>query len=605
MVSERFLELYELDKENKVRSTAHREELKNLLSRLVRNGKPLNLPKNNLAYGTIFQPTVRSPSLIKDEYLAPPNDLPAFFNPRLECIIVKMAINEDISAIVGKFGSNWITETVDAEQSLYDFDLLPLKDVTIQQAWNFVHELRDDPHVVLAEPSWEIDAIAEETRPPETRFSPTALQKSIDQSVQNKFWAPELIRIQQAWELNLPKGGRVHGEGIRIAHPDTGHSHRHTNLVRPGAVDIDAGFDFVGDDSSVFEDSDLTGVGTESVMMSGTEGDILGVAPKVSLIPMRVAQKGLFARPAPLLLRSGMRRLRKAIDMAIKTDCHIISISHGWLGHSALHAVIQQAWKNNIIIIASAGNYSGSFITAPAKYRESICVAGCNADHEIWKGSARGSRVDICGPAQDVWKAGYLQNEAIPMQSSSNSFATALTAGVAALWLAYHGRDNLINRYDAHDIPLGEVFRVILKQSADPSPGVGFGGILNAEKVLEMPLPEPDEVLKAFEWEALTADPSEIPQPSLATTLEIMGDNYKSSRQLLARSLDIPENQLERSAMNCGDELAFHMLLATARSGSSNQSNQCSANLELSVFSNKLRRQISERNGIENSLFLQ
>ncbi len=605
MISEQFLELIELDKKRKTRNTAHREELKNLLSKLVRNGKPLDLPKNSLAYGAIFQPTTRASSVVRDEYLAPPNDLPAFFNPRLECIVVKMAVNEDISAIIERFGSNWIAETVDAEQSLYDFDLLPLNEVSIQQAWNIVHELRGDPRVALAEPSWEIDVIAEETRPPETSFSSTNEQNPSDQSLQNKFWAPELIRIQQAWELSLPKGGRVHGEGIRIAHPDTGHSHRHAAWERPGAVDIDAGFDFVGDDNSVFEDSELAGIGTASVMMSGTEGDILGVAPKVSLIPMRVAQKGLFARPAPLLLRSGMRRLRKAIDMAIKTDCHIISISHGWLGHSALHDVIRHAWKNNIIIVASAGNYSGSFITAPAKYRESICVAGCNAEHEIWKGSARGSRVDICGPAQDVWKAGYLQNEAIPMQSSSNSFATALTAGVAALWLAYHGRDNLLGRYDAHNVPLGEVFRFILKQSADTSPGVGFGGILNAEKVLNTPLPDPDEVFKAFEWEALTAEQSGVSQPSLATTLEILGDNYQSSRQLLAGSLDVQENQLERLAMNCGDELAFHMLLATARSGSSDQSTDCPAKMESSLFSNRLLRQISEKCGNDNSSLLQ
>lgn len=595
MASERLLEdiLQKRESEKGDRKKTQRENLKNLLSQLATPGKQQSSNENKITYGTFFQPRVRRTSIPQGDHLTPPNDLPSAFNPRLESIVIKMAENEDISRIIEKLGQDWAAESVNYKQNLDDYDLLPLVDISVTQAWNIIHELRADKRIALAEPSWEIDIIAEETRPPAPDNYSSINDHKSDHAANNKFWAPELIHIQQAWNLALPDGGKVHGEGIRIAHPDTGYSHHHRYGEGSRAMDVDAGFDFVGIDATTNLESSIPGIGTVSVSMSGTEGDILGVAPKATLIPMRVAQKGLFARPAPLLLRAGMKRLRKAIETAINTDCHVISISHGWLGHKALKDVIQRAWRQNIIVIAAAGNYSGSFIAAPAKYRESICIAGCDSERGIWEGSARGSRVDCCAPAQDVWKAGYFDHHAIPMQSSGTSFAAALTAGVAALWLAYHGREKLIALYEPAGVPLAEVFRIILKQSADPSPKQGFGGIINAEKALNMPLPDPREVLRSFEWETLNSNLSDTNSPSLATTLELLGDDYQLGRQQLVKCLDVPEDRLERIAMNCGDELAFHTLLALARKGSAFQNSERNTKLEISQMSDRLKGQIT------------
>lgn len=538
----------------------------------------------------LLQPVDRSITKDQIDYLSPPNQLPAFYNPRLEAIILRLRDDRDFNKLLKSLGDDWRVEEFPSFRRPCEYELLPTQKVSTTQAWNIVHELRNNDRVLNAEPSWEIDMVAEETQMPgsdQTMLSATAISKD------NKFWAPEFIHTQQAWDLPLPLNGKLHGEGIRIAHPDTGDLHHVAQTQKENGSGVYSGFDFLGDlEATGANSGDLKTKQSHSAF-SGTEGDILGLAPKATLVPMRISQKGLFARPAPLLVRIGMRRLSDAIDMAIKTDCHVISISHGWLGHAKLKEAISRAWKHNIIIIAAAGNYTGSFISAPAKYAQSICVAGCDANSDIWKGSARGTRVDFCAPAQDVWKEGFLHNHITSMQCSSTAFAAAMTTGVAALWLAYHGRDRLIQIYGSKDIPLAEVFRYILKHSSKPAPRKGFGRIIDAERALKIPLPSPKDVLAEFKWEALNCNASSPNTPSLASALEILGDDYRNGRRQLASSLNVPENQLERIAANCGDELAFHILLALARDENSFKKKLATVELNTSAFSERLKAQLA------------
>jgi hypothetical protein len=77
-------------------------------------------------------------------------------------------------------------------------------------------------------------------------------------------------------------------------------------------------------------------------------------------------------------------------------------------------------------------------------------------------------------------------------QSQGASPATASTAGVAALWLAFHGRDALLARYGGQ-VRLQHVFLHLVKQTARQPLGWDasrFGsGIVDAEALLRAPLP--------------------------------------------------------------------------------------------------------------------
>ncbi len=549
---------------------------------------------------SVAPPTPRAEPAEADEYMDPPDGLPVFSNPRLECILVRLNESAEIEYLLEKLGEQWACEAVDTDLSPGDFDLMPLGDITVAEAWNVVHDLRSSEMVALAEPSWEIETVGEDERPTQGEAELFGFKTGPDRAAEKKRWAPDLIFAQEAWRVPLPDGGKAQGEGIRIAHPDSGYTEHKELMERPGGIDTNSAYDFVDDDTSALDKDGFHGTGTASVMMSGAGIDILGVAPKMTLVPMRVAQKG-FLRPAPVLLRSGMRRLRKSIARAIDKDCHVISISLGWFGNTALHDVIQRAWEQNIIIVAAAGNFTGPIIVWPARYRECICMAGCDSLRGIWEGSARGSRVDFTGPAQDVWKAGFDRGRESPMQSSGTSFATAMTAGVAALWLAFHGRDNLIDRYGNEGIRLTEVFRTVIKRSADPKPRSwfgGFGGIVNAERALRTPLPELREVRRSFELEAMMEGidiPAGPQGPSLTTALEILGEDHAEGRRRLADGLSVSEGELDTIADGCGDELAFHTILAMGQSGMAVRESLSAPTLEHSQMSERLKSKLQAR----------
>ncbi len=526
---------------------------------------------------------------------------PAFSNPKLDCIVVCVNKKSDIKSIATDLAKGWTVEPIDPQITPLSFDLIPANhDISISESWEMVHQLRSDDRILSAEASWEVESAIEEERDPDTVEDEALfglITTKTDREARRKNWAPELIKVKSAWNVP-PKHGLSLGEGIRIAHPDSGYTEHPELVEEPNAIDTTTSRDFIDPVNGDGLDLDgFHGTGTASVMISSEVGQILGVAPKSTLVPMRVAQKGKI-RPAPILTNSGARRLRKAVQWAVTAECHVISISLGWFGNSALHAAVKNAWNNDLIIVAAAGNFTGSLIVWPARYRECICMAGCDARRGIWEGSARGSRVDFTGPAQDVWKAAFKKGRPRVTQSSGTSFATAMTAGVAALWLAFHGRDNLIDKYRPHDIRLAEVFRTVLQRSSDSPPHNlfgGFGGIINAERALKTPLPAPGEITIPTGHETFIGESESrvmSDNPSLAQALEILGGDYANNRQRLADMFQIGEDELEGIAEGCGDEIAFHAVMNQHHSGTNEMESSSMGILDKSVLSQQLRKRL-------------
>ena len=536
----------------------------------------------------------------EEEFLEPPEGLLPFSNPSLECIVVRIAEDVDVQSMLKEFEEYWEVEPIHESKSNKEFDLLPKNEITVTEAWNAIHQFRSDKRIALAEPVWEVDTVSGEVTDFRDSEEFLGFKSKADRKAEKKHWAPDLIGVTEAWNLGSPQG-KIQGEGIRVAHPDSGYTNHHELVEIDEAIDVESGYDFVDDNADPVDEDGFHGTGTASVLMSGLGGNILGVAPKATLVPMRVAQKGR-GRPAPVLLRSGMRLLRTSIERAIDQNCHVISISLGWFGHTELHNAIKSAWEKDIIIVAAAGNYTQRAIVWPAKHPECICMAGCDANRGVWGGSARGSRVDFTAPAQDVWKAGFNNGQEIPLQSSGTSFATAMTAGVAALWLAYHGRQNLIDQYSSENVRLTEVFRTVMNRSVDASPNSwfgGFGGIVNAENALLTPLPLSKEVRTSFGQENMVEDieyPAGPEGPSLNTALEMLGKNTTQGLSQLAASIGVSEAELEIISQGCGDELAFHCMLAMGQS--SDQEAFKMPTLIHSQMSERLKYQIREFSSI-------
>jgi hypothetical protein len=380
--------------------------------------------------------------------------------------------------------------------------------VAAAQAWEHAYALREQRGIADVEPEFVLfrsDAEAIEDLPPGRRWALFG-EGHLPQTETHCEWCLDQMRVKPAWE-------RTRGEGIAIGHPDTGYlPHPELGpLDGSGAVDAARGRDFVADDddarAELDEDGPLPGgpnhgTSTASVIVSargqvgaaGPGAFVSGVAPGVRLVPLRVSNS---------VVHFSMRRVRKAIEYAVREQLPIVSLSLGGPFPSRhLEEVIGLATSQGMIVIAAAGN-NVPFrpVVWPARYPDVVAVAACNADARPWSGSSRGEPVDITAPGESVWRA-FVDVEASSSasryrveRSSGTSYATAHIAGVCALWLAHHGASALVSRYRER---LSDAFRYVLAQTARPSPELpaqDFGpGIVDAQALLAFALPTKDRV---------------------------------------------------------------------------------------------------------------
>lgn len=480
------------------------------------------------------------------------------------------------------------------------FQLLPpeIGTLEVDDAWTAAYLLQRQASVVDAEPSFEVvldsgdlEAEAEEAGEPEADSG----DEDQDPPVYSKFdrdWAPKLIAAAGsggAWEVPPHPGGDEHppgrsrGEGVQVGHPDSGYR-EHTELRgAPHRFLDEKGWDFVGDlgvEDPIEEDEHGGhGLGTASVLMSDVGGvaNITGVAPMASIVPYRVTRPHLFV-PSPVLFKSGMLRLARSIHHAIDQDaCDVISISLGWLPNRSVEEAVREAFENDVIVVAAAGNQVRYFVVWPAAYPSVIACAGCTSKRRRWTGSSRGKEVDVTGPAEHVWKAALANDGTeIGAPSDGTSFAAASVAGVAALWLAHWGKKRLLARYQG-EFRLTTVFRHVLFASCDPPPvnatGGGFGcGIVNARRLLETDLPTVEElrsgVTPMLEVAALAA-----PALTFAGGFDIIAaaapnPSREVLRSRLASVLEVPEPEVENRLAGLGRETLFHILTDPALRGS-------------------------------------
>lgn len=500
--------------------------------------------------------------------------------------------------------------------------------ISIEQAWELTHRLRQTAGVLEAQPAFELyqdnlpgqeDEVIEEElgarlaagevpppggyvftelaeiadlageAGPRAMFRDSLLVSAVARSApptfsENDFlWSPKLVDAFAAWLVQPRQGtpsfpdGLAKGEGIRVGHPDSGFR-RHRDLGDPPngelrRILVQRGKDFVDRDLDPEDPDGCHGLGTASVLMSADNREpmdaVTGVAPLAELVPLRVAKRRRVlgvSVPVPILFRSGMRRLRQAIYHAVdQADCHVISISLGWLKNRSVHQAVKYAVNTkHAIVIAAAGNWV-PFVVWPAAYAEAIAVAGCTAGRRPWTGSSRGSEVDVTGPAHQVWKATIDGSSEVVTQSSGTSYAAATTAGIAALWLAHWGRDFLLDRYRGQ-ASLATVFRHVLRAAVDPPPnGSGrFGaGIVNARRTLETPLPPPAPLRSAVAVEETLFRAA--PESTLRVGLESVAESFTQAppevvRREVSAMLGQPVAVLEDSVAGAGDELAFHIL---------------------------------------------
>jgi hypothetical protein len=315
---------------------------------------------------------------------------------------------------------------------------------------------------------------------------------------QDRAWALRQMFVPQAWQV-LQAQNASQGKDIRIGQPDTGVADHNDlvncvdvlnglNLLEPGTAPIDPltgpklgknpGHGTAVSSVAVSRGSVLPN-GNPPNFGTGAPGQITGVSTEATIVPVRAIRS---------VVRITQGKVAQAVDFCRRKRLHVISMSLGGLPARCLEAAIAKAVTEQLIVVCAAGNCV-RIVVWPARYRSTIALAGSNVDHEPWRGTSRGKHVDVAAPAQHVWRA-LRTSPADPPNlihpGQGTSFATALTAGAAALWLNDR-RVALINGL-APGATLQELFRACLKSTACAPPGWDkqkFGaGIVNAEKLV-------------------------------------------------------------------------------------------------------------------------
>lgn len=346
----------------------------------------------------------------------------------------------------------------------------------------------------------------------------------------DRSWALERAGVLRAWRASAARGA-----GIRIAQPDTGVT-RHAEL---SDVAISDGFNVLTDTADPTDPlsgggNPGHGTGTASVLASGPGGSVLGPAPEVTLVPIRCIES--------VILTFNGGAVAKAVDHARLRGCHIVTMSLGGTPSRALRKAIKQAIQADMIVLAAAGNCVG-MVVYPARYDEVIAVAGSNVDDRTWRGSCHGSAVDVTAPAEKVWKAIAGPGGTDVGGGQGTSFAVAITAGVAALWLSHHGRENVIAAARQREMSVQALFGEVLTASVRVPAGWGteeFGaGIIDAEAVLSRSLDGP-----------VAPAPEGGPAQGAAETIGLLNEAWGAAEaSSLADVASRPQFQLELSSL--------------------------------------------------------
>ena len=221
---------------------------------------------------------------------------------------------------------------------------------------------------------------------------------------------------------------------------------------------------------------------------SAAGGAFYGVAPKVPLVPVRITDS--------TWINHRQREFAEGLRHLVGTSrAKVVNVSLGIFAAVVakdLRRALDEAYDAGVIVVCAAGNVVNP-VVAPARLERTLAVGGVTADEVPWAGSSYGPETDFSGYAAGIRRAHV---EAGPKFSyvgdgDGTSYATAMTSGAAALWLAHHGA-----ALDAA-YPLAwqrvEAFRTVARQTAHVptvwNPGAFGSGILDIEALLKEPLP--------------------------------------------------------------------------------------------------------------------
>lgn len=234
-------------------------------------------------------------------------------------------------------------------------------------------------------------------------------------SVRDRQWHLQFMKVATAHQISQ-------GDGVVVAVTDTGVDPRSPELrdaVIPGLTNA------AGRSGDGLTDTDGHGTSMAALIAGrGKDGDngVLGIAPKSTVLPIRIDLGGLVGVPA---------YLAPGIDWAVDHGAKVISISSSTSEEPEIKTAVERAIAADVVVVAAAGNAPGDTRVAfPARLPGVLAVGGVDRQGNHASISATGPEMVIVAPAVDIVSVGL---DSRYLTSSGTSDAAAIVAGAVAL----------------------------------------------------------------------------------------------------------------------------------------------------------------------------
>jgi thermitase len=241
-----------------------------------------------------------------------------------------------------------------------------------------------------------------------------ALNLPNDQLYQEEYqWNLPAIGTEQGWEIS--KGD----EDSTIAVIDTGVDLDHPDLVNR----LVEGYNIIGDNSNPDDDN---GHGTHVAGIIASETNnrqgIAGLTWFNKIMPVKAMSAEGYGTTFDIA---------KGIIWAVDNGADVINLSLGnYKESNVLKRAIRYAYKNNVVMIAAAGNDSTRQPSYPAAYPEVLSVSAVSYDGSLAEFSNYGSYINISAPGVYIPSTYFNEQYA---SLSGTSMAAPHVAGLAGL----------------------------------------------------------------------------------------------------------------------------------------------------------------------------
>jgi cell wall-associated protease len=243
--------------------------------------------------------------------------------------------------------------------------------------------------------------------------------------------------------------------GLDINHPDLKdriwYDHKLCDNIPNASVKACNGYNYL-DNNNVLTDDIGHGTHVAGIIAANRNSmGIVGAAdPRIKIMPLKVmnSQVNGFVYNGKVITDV----IADAMTFAIKNGAEVINLSLGWpklIDLAKVKAAFDLAEKNNVIVIAAAGNNNKDLPTFPCSYENVICVGAINNRGELAEFTNYGSKVDIVAPGESIvstypanMESRVLRIKNYETKRGSSQAAPYVAAAVANLKLLQPGLSN-------------------------------------------------------------------------------------------------------------------------------------------------------------------